>query len=386
MDHSYRTPNMQQLLHTIRTTPVIDHHAHNLLLATEQEAHPLLSITTEATGRALQHTQSTLAHIRAVQQLAEILQCEPAWETVEARLKERKKSDNDSWVKSCFRGIETVLIDDGLDAKTVYPYNWHDQLTHSRCKRIVRIEQVAETIMTRSFETFRPSSDRDAAVSDIMHTVIDEFVDEIIKATKDPEVAGFKSVICYRTGLAIPKYQRDENVMSSFLQAFQAILNGPDIMQRARRLQDEILNPAFVHFTANTIARSKSVKPFQFHTGLGDNDIVLRYSSPSHLQPFIEQYPSIPIVLLHASYPFTKEASYLASTYPNVYLDVGEVFPMVSKEGQENVIRGALELCPSEKLMWSTDGHWFPETYLLATLQIRQALEKVSQRLCEFIF
>ena len=50
---------------------------------------------------------------------------------------------------------------------------------------------------------------------------------------------------------------------------------------------------------------------------------------------------------------------------------------MVSQYGQERVIEQALELCPSEKLMWSTDGHWFPETYLLAVIQIRQGLRKV---------
>jgi len=86
----------------------------------------------------------------------------------------------------------------------------------------------------------------------------------------------------------------------------------------------------------------------------------------------------VPIVLLHASYPWTKEAGYLASVYDNVYADIGEVFPFLSKEGQENAIREILELCPTEKMMWSTDGHWFPETYLLAIIQVREALEVVS--------
>jgi predicted TIM-barrel fold metal-dependent hydrolase len=61
-----------------------------------------------------------------------------------------------------------------------------------------------------------------------------------------------------------------------------------------------------------------------------------------------------------------------------VYADIGEVFPFVSREGQEKVVREILELCPTEKILWSTDGHWFPETYLLAVLQVREALEVVS--------
>ncbi|KAK4691745.1 glutamine synthetase, partial [Lecanoromycetidae sp. Uapishka_2] len=56
---------------------------------------------------------------------------------------------------------------------------------------------------------------------------------------------------------------------------------------------------------------------------------------------------------------------------------IGEVFPMVSQDGQEKIIREALELCPSEKLTWSTDGHWFPETYLLAVDQVREGMRQV---------
>ena len=63
----------------------------------------------------------------------------------------------------------------------------------------------------------------------------------------------------------------------------------------------------------------------QFHTGLGDSDIILTLSSPAHLQPLIRAYPNTTVVLLHGSYPYTREAGYLASVYPNVYLDFGEV-------------------------------------------------------------
>jgi predicted TIM-barrel fold metal-dependent hydrolase len=103
------------------------------------------------------------------------------------------------------------------------------------------------------------------------------------------------------------------------------------------------------------------------------------------MQPFIKRYPNVPIVLLHASYPFTKEAGYLASVYENVFFDIGEVFPMVSQDGQERLLRESLELCPSKKLCWSTDGHWFPEAYLLAVIQVREAMKKVCFYSAEFL-
>ena len=35
----------------------------------------------------------------------------------------------------------------------------------------------------------------------------------------------------------------------------------------------------------------------------------------------------VPLVLLHASYPYTREAGYLASVYPHVYVDLGLAVP-----------------------------------------------------------
>lgn len=92
----------------------------------------------------------------------------------------------------------------------------------------------------------------------------------------------------------------------------------------------------------------------QFHTGLGDNDLTLKLSSPSLMQPLIEAYPNTRIVLLHSSYPYTREAGYLTAMYDNVFLDFGEVFPFVSPDGQREVLRQVLELAPTNKIMWSS--------------------------------
>ncbi|MCJ1384976.1 hypothetical protein MMC17_008094 [Xylographa soralifera] len=371
---------MERLIEAIQHTPIIDHHAHNLLLSEELSAHDILSMTTEATGSALANTPSTLAHMRAVKQLAQILSCKPTWDAVQKRIDEERSKPDDAWSRRCFEGIETVLVDDGLDGNIVHPYQWHDRLTRSKCKRIVRIEKVAEEIIGSTATAFLRENGRSPELirgTELRLRVIKQFCTAVRHAVLDPEVVGFKSVICYRTGLAIGgrEIYRDVNHLNS---AWAAVLQ-QCTHQGYPRLDDPILTPFFLHTAAELIQdiEGRHVKPLQFHTGLGDNDITLRLSSPSHLQPFIKEYPKLPIVLLHASYPFTREAGYLASVYENVYLDIGEVFPMISQEGQEKVVSQALELCPSEKLTWSTDGHWFPETYLLAVIQVREALQYV---------
>lgn len=262
-------------------------------------------------------------------------------------------------------------------------------LTRSPCKRIVRIESIAEDIIRRYF------ADYDKAIRKIdspktrtifASAVLEQFRAAISAAISDPEVVGFKSVICYRTGLAVPSLKELANDGTKRDEAWASLISR-NLSGKPTRLEHDFLNPFFLHVAAELIQKGVSAtqhrKPLQLHTGLGDNDISLRLSNPSYLQPFIEEYPNLPIVLLHASYPFTREAGYLASVYENVYLDIGEVFPMVSPHGQEKVVAHALELCPSEKLTWSTDGHWFPETYLLAVIQIREALERVLSEYVE---
>lgn len=270
-----------------------------------------------------------------------------------------------------------MLVDDGLDGKDeVYDYAWHDKLCRSECKRIVRIEKVAEEIINELMKN------EELGPEDIFDGIREAFEMVMRDAIEDPDVVGFKSVICYRTGLDIPPLLSTRDVRGSFVNHIAGLQE--DGVKSFKRLDGLPLNAWLVNKAASFISRGPSPKkPLQFHTGLGDNDITLTKSSPSHLQEFIRKFPDLPIVLLHASYPWTKEAGYLASVYDNVYADIGEVFPFLSKEGQENVVREILELAPTEKILWSTDGHWFPETYLLAIIQVREALEKVSSS-CTF--
>ena len=360
---------MEELIEAIYGTPIIDNHCHPLLKPSAQAKHSRLAITTEAHGNAMKHTLSSLAHFRAVEQLSSVLGCPATWTDVAAAIDHENSKPGDVWAKQCFEGIDVLLVDDGLDGREdTFDFEWHDRLTRQKSRRIVRIEKVAEEIIENCLK-------RSVPADEMFGIVLQEFEKAIKGALDDPKVVGFKSVICYRTGLNIPSHLDQAHVEKHFHLHF-AHSKSRDF----KRLDDALMNPFLVHRTAELIRRTSGVKkPLQFHTGLGDNDISLNLSSPSHLQAFIRRYPTVPMVLLHASYPWTKEAGYLASVYENVYADIGEVFPMVSKGGQENVVREILELCPSEKILWSTDGHWFAETFLLAVIQAREALEIVSE-------
>ncbi|KAG7105267.1 Protein fluG like protein [Verticillium longisporum] len=366
------------LARAIQNTPIIDNHAHPLLNLDAIGRYPLLSIVTEAHGDAIHASLTSLAHLRAVKQLSGILKCEPTWEAVVNAVEQKRVGDYDAWVAECLTGIESVLVDDGLDGEdNVYPYTYFDEHTTSSAKRIVRIEQIAASIINAHCPEQVSGRKTSEDIAFAFDQVVEEFDLAILRATFDTEVVGFKSVICYRTGLAIPRKPDIAAARQAFEGIFKTHTQGTG--KAFTRVDHQGLNEFFVHRLAFVIRDGEAPvkKPIQFHTGLGDNDITLTSASPSHLQEFIREYPTVPIVLLHASYPYTREAGYLATVYANVYADIGEIFPFLSQDRQETAIRQILELCPWSKILWSTDGHWFPETYLLAVLQVREVFGKV---------
>lgn len=368
--------SLDDLRHLIQTHPLIDNHAHNLLTresVTNYSSYPLEAIVSEANGRALQNARTALPWLRAANQLAELYSSPTAdWEDVKDARNLCVLGDYEGLVRRCLQGTHALLLDDLLAEKGVEPFHWHDRFTVSKTKRILRIEAVAEDLI-RQLENSELEPDETE-----WSFFRRRFREAISIAMEDPSIVGFKSVICYRTGLDVDpdSADEDEDILAASLDHIRAT--------SGYRVEDKPLNDWLVHQTLKLISFKRIFfknKPLQFHTGLGDNDINLVRANPAYLQPLIAQYPDADIVLLHSAYPYTREAGYLACVYPNVYLDLGEVFPMVSREAQEKILRESLEITPTNRLLWSTDGHFHPETFWLANRQFRQALEKVSQRI-----
>ena len=371
-------PSVDALRHLIRTHPLIDNHAHNILAqehACNYRKYPFESITSEAQGLALDNAVNTLPLIRAANQLSELYGCSPDWDDVKAARGQWVQRDYQGLVSRCLDGTHALLLDDLLTDHDIEPYGWHDQFTVSATKRIVRIEVAASKMLMRfvhANRNIRHEISDFRICRDVFKSFQEQFEDLIHQSVADPDVAGFKSVICYRTGLSIEEHGTDA-VVHSLRRTMQ---QGAGFCI----VDDKPLNDWLVLRTLNILQYAKRCdfsRPLQLHTGLGDSDMSLLLSNPAHLQPVVAGYPEVDFVLLHSSYPYTREAGYLACVYPNAYLDLGEVFPMVSRDAEESIIRESLEITPTNRLLWSTDGHFFPETYWLSNQQFRQTLETV---------
>ncbi|KAL0951556.1 hypothetical protein HGRIS_008238 [Hohenbuehelia grisea] len=363
------TPEYPRLHRAAYSFPAIDNHAHPLLqpIHRSSDAFPFEGLMSEAQGEALKDAVHTLACFRATSELGVLYGLKnPTWDEIKSF---RASLDYIELCKRCIAptGIQCILIDDGLGGvqENAEAYQWHDQFTPDSTRRLVRVEIIAEEVLA---EVLSLHLDVDhLEVSPILEEFSNKFTDVLSSFAQDPAVVGFKSIACYRTGLNIMTYIPLASMKFSLLDVFKMLKDEGKIRLAHKALNDHVVRLALE-------VAGKYQKPVQFHTGLGDNDISLANSSPAHMQQIIKAYPGTTFVLLHSSYPFTREAGYLTSAYPNVFLDFGEVFPMVSGAGQRAIIRQVLELCPTNKIMWSTDGHWWPETYYLGTTQARHAL------------
>lgn len=393
-----RQPNEEDLRAIIRTYPVIDNHAHNLLREEEADGNleiPFESITSEAQGHALQHVQSTLAHVRGIRQLAELYDCPPSLLDIKAARYDKCITDYDALIKDCLAGTHALLIDDGLPQDHVYPVKWHDRHAPT-VRRIARIEVVAAELLEQLAHAaglLIPGVDTDWSIEKteiFLQRFNTMFRTQIKLLASDPLVCGFKSVVCYRSGLDVQLTSRNtfrphqSLAGTTLLTAFHDFLKqavGEHDYRVAQKEVNDFLVVAACDVLSKLVETEGETLPIQFHTGLGDVDIDLVKSNPAYLQPLIEAFPYVDFVILHSSYPFTREAGYLAANFANAWLDIGEVFPMISRQGQESVLRQSLELTPASKILWSTDGHFFPETFYLANRQFREALENVLEEM-----
>ncbi len=190
-------------------------------------------------------------------------------------------------------------------------------------------------------------------------------------------VASLKSIIAYRTGLAIEPVKR-ETAYGAF-----GTLKAEATSAGRVRIADKAFLDYFLLIALEWCATERF--PIQFHTGFGDTDVSLLTGNPLQLRTVFQdgRFRNVPLVLLHAGYPFVRELSYLASVYPNVYLDLGLAIPFVATEF-ETIVRQALALAPSSRVLYSSDGFTIPEHFWFAAVHGRRALGTVLGELIDW--
>jgi uncharacterized protein len=244
-------------------------------------------------------------------------------------------------------GITDFFVDTGFLGDTVTTPAELGQLAGATTRQIVRLETVAEQVVTTTTATGFADAYRSA--------LADAAVDAV----------GLKSIAAYRVGLDLdPRRPEPHEVAAAAGQWQSAVEAGAPV-----RMADEVLT-RFAIWTGVDLG-----KPVQFHVGYGDPDIDLRRCDPLLLTPLLRATVGlgVPIMLLH-NYPFHRHAGYLAQVFDHVFVDVGLTVQGVGTRARE-VLAELLELAPFGAVLFSTDAFGLAEIYAVSTALFRDALE-----------
>lgn len=124
--------------------------------------------------------------------------------------------------------------------------------------------------------------------------------------------------------------------------------------------------------------------PIHIHTGCsgGPEDGDIHKLDPLLLANFLtnEQFLKTKIVLLHGSYPNTKNAALMAHAFPNVYVDYSWILPWCGLSF-DRALEDAIELAPHSKIILGTGQHGFPEIAWMSAKIARRCMEHVFEKI-----
>jgi len=343
---------------------VVDNHCHPLLLEQKMDTLQFRASFSEASAPvfAEQHVANSVYYLWMLRQLAVFFGCQSKSDEDEV-LAARNRLDSDTLIEHLYRAakIDTLILDVAHpQAELCYSPERMGQLGHCRVARMLRLETLMQSLIVE--------------VRDF-----DELVERYHLALTNLRAHGYvalKSIVAYRTGLNVARWSKDQAV-AAFHEARSTIYNGTLRIQQ-KPLIDYLLHIAFLHAAEQEL-------PIQFHTGYGDSDTDMRLGNPLHLRDVLENdaYRSMPVVLLHESYPYTQLGAYLAAVYPQVYFDLSYTIPFVERLEMLAFTRQALSIAPASKLMYSSDGIFLPEMHWAGAVRGRSVLAQVLNEMIE---
>jgi predicted TIM-barrel fold metal-dependent hydrolase len=353
--------DLRPLLELWEDVRAVDHHCHPLrrwpFQLTELE---LRSAFTEAIDPAIaeHHVIHSAAYQGALHRIAAELRCDP---TESAILGRRNAADPASYARQLLgrTATEVMLVDRGFATGDAFTVGEQQQATGIPQLEVIRLETLAENLV-------KTASDPREWFANIRAA---------LRADVARGAVGVKTICAYRASLKFEPVDTDALGV-----AFSNLRSHSERGEPLRMTGNAICH-ALV-FEAAQECQELDV-PLQVHCGFGDPDEDLAEASPLGLRPLLIDpgYRGLRIALLHC-YPYHREAAYLCSVFPGVYMDLSLTIPFAALEG-ERAMHEALGLCPTSKLLYASDATRYPEVYLVAAMLHREALAGALGELVE---
>jgi predicted TIM-barrel fold metal-dependent hydrolase len=339
---------------------VIDDHVHPFPLVFEPL--DLAGFTLDAAGGpeadhrrlALAPTRLALEMLRV--RLARHLGCEPA--DAVARRDEVAQSDWPGYVRGLFAdsGTTGMVMDAGWQGPAPGGAEAYGQVSGVPVWELARLEPVLDQLLGE-----------DRAAPEIV-AAIDAFIEQ---AVRDGAV-GFKTVLAYRTGLAVDP---DATLAQAERGLAADRAAGVPVRRSGKALRDLLFRRLLERC-------ADAERPLQVHTGMGDSEIRLAEADPLLLDEVLRTSAgsSVDVVLIHASYPWHEQAGYMASVRPRVWTEYSLCNLFSPATTADRLLR-LLDVAPVARITLGSDGHGVPESHWFGCVVVRDAWRTVRERL-----
>lgn len=362
----------------LTSLPVVDVHSHPFLDAGQLTADQFIEsvafgggspafmaeggIAVDATVEAeLQRNKRDTVYVRhLVRRMAAFFGCQSSVDAVaEARNATLRQGGYHDYVRRLYAacGLQTLIADFGFPQPSLAVEAFRAE-SPAAVVPLYRIEPLIATLLKAElgWDEFRARYDETLA-----------------RALRDEGYRGLKSIIAYRTGLAVSPLSRSADQGRHALDAIRRGSGG----QATKLLRDHLLCRAMELCMEHDV-------PMQIHCGMGDAEVNLVACRPALLKELLAAPPfrACHVLLVHGGYPYHAEAGYLANVLPRVYVDVSEGIPFAGGAARR-IFAEILEMAPLSKVVYGSDVFRMPETAYISALQGKEALAHALQDLVD---
>lgn len=336
----------------LETLLLVDHHVHGVTKGNPSEESFANMITeSDRTPRSLREALNTQVGFALRRWCAPVLDlptnCDPV-EYYSRRIELGSEETNRRFLNQS--GIGHYFIETGYRGDEIHSPQGMADLTGANVDQILRLETIAEGVALSG-----------ASASDFIRLFAETL------RTQAKTAVGLKSIIAYRIGLDF-----DPTPPSAL-----------EVEKAAEKWFAEVSATGKARINNETLLRhilwagAELSMPIQFHIGYGDPDLYLHRCDPLLMTELIKSFEvrEIPVLLLH-TYPFQRNAGYLAQMFRNVYLDVGLAVNYVGARSP-SIIAESLELAPFHKILFSSDAWGLSELTYLGALLFKRGLGEV---------
>jgi predicted TIM-barrel fold metal-dependent hydrolase len=342
----------------LSNVPLADNHCHGIY-----QTQALADLTawrrlfTESSDPGMQstHVATTLFYRRLIREMAAFFECES---TEEAVLAARQQYDDQHLVRKFLQAanFDVLFVDKGYPPpEMLLSDSMVSDLANCRVAPMLRVELLMQHLIAENGTLSAVVEALRAALNDV----------------RGQGYVALKSIVAYRTGLNIRAWDIDD-VEEAFAVARREVEVRGSVRLSHKPLLDTLLLVTFAEAARQEL-------PVQFHTGYGDTDADMLLANPLHLRAVLErrEYRAMPVVLLHESYPYTRQGAYLATVYENVYFDLSYGIPYLGYHEMVDFTRAAFSVAPISKLLYSSDAVGVPELHWVSAMTGRRILGQV---------